>query len=337
MYCKYCGKKIKEGEVCDCQKQPDRDPKKDEKKRQRGGISRKLAAVIILGAVLLAGAVILVTAFSPGIKANEESEEEQSGTEEAGKDEAERDRTGKDKADKAGKDESEKDKDTENKLEENVRENNQISEENDKSKAEESEFARIKADYDNKILDYEGAKKALDGMDTDKISEDEIDQVIAFQEQLETDHEQQTAQVFSMSAVSSVSATSSLSEYDMTHSPDRVTDGDLTTAWVEGANGQGEGESLILTFDGTYEVSGVVVNGGYQKSSDLYYKNSRPASVKVTCSDGTSQVYEMSDTFGEQIIQFTSPVKTESLTFTIQSVYPGNKYEDTAFSEISVF
>ena len=54
---------------------------------------------------------------------------------------------------------------------------------------------------------------------------------------------------FSMSNVTYVSSTSSLSEYNMTHSPERVIDGDLSTAWVEGADGQGIGEAITLYFD----------------------------------------------------------------------------------------
>ena len=61
----------------------------------------------------------------------------------------------------------------------------------------------------------------------------------------------------SMDAVTAVDATSYLiqSSYSLYHTPDRMMDGDLSTAWVEGASGDGIGESVTFTFDGTYPVS----------------------------------------------------------------------------------
>lgn len=140
-----------------------------------------------------------------------------------------------------------------------------------------------------------------------------------------------------MSAVEKVTATSSLSEYGMTHSPDRLIDGDLTKAWVEGASGDGIGEAVVLTFDGVYEVSGLDIYAGYQKSRDLYNKNSRPSRISVTFSDGTSEAFELDDYYGQQRLWFTSPVKTSCVTIAIQAVYSGNKYEDTVISELSLF
>lgn len=143
----------------------------------------------------------------------------------------------------------------------------------------------------------------------------------------------------SMSAVTGSSASSYLVEpqYGISHGPECVIDGDLSTGWVENASGQGIGESVTLSFDGAYRVSGFTINAGYQKSSSLYYKNSRPASLLVSFSDGSSVTLELEDYFGQQSFTFGSPVETTSVTFTIESVYAGNKYQDTVISEISLF
>lgn len=142
-----------------------------------------------------------------------------------------------------------------------------------------------------------------------------------------------------MSAVSGASATSYLVEtkYNLSHGPENVIDGTLSNAWVENASGQGEGEAVTLELDGTYMVSGFTINAGYQKNADLYKKNSRPASLRVTFSDGTSQDVSLEDYYGEQTLTFDPAVATSSVTFTIQSVYAGNKYQDTVISEISLF
>ena len=114
-------------------------------------------------------------------------------------------------------------------------------------------------------------------------------------------------------------------------------DGDLSTAWVESADGSGEGEAFTLKLNGTYKVSGFTIYAGYQKNEDIYAKNSRPEKMTVMFSDGTRQDVELADINGPQKITFGAAVNTSSMRFIIQSVYPGTKYQDTAVSEIALF
>ncbi|MCC8141333.1 MAG: discoidin domain-containing protein [Lachnospiraceae bacterium] len=144
---------------------------------------------------------------------------------------------------------------------------------------------------------------------------------------------------FSMLDVSEVTASSSLyeSQYDIDHSPSSLIDGSLSNAWCENAAGQGVGEWVKLTFNGTYEINGIKINAGYQKDDDLYNKNSRPKEIYISFSDGSGVSFTLSDEMTQQNIAFSAPVSTSSVTITIQSVYPGNKYEDTLISEISIY
>lgn len=142
---------------------------------------------------------------------------------------------------------------------------------------------------------------------------------------------------FDMSNITYASATSSLSEYNMTHSPERIFDGDISKAWVEGVNGQGIGESITLYFNREYVLSKVVIHAGYQKNSEIYEKNSRPKELKISFSDGSSQVYTLQDINAKQEIILEKAVITKYISFTIQSVYQGNKYEDTVISEIHLY
>lgn len=143
----------------------------------------------------------------------------------------------------------------------------------------------------------------------------------------------------SMDAVESVTATSYLSQANLNlyHTPGRTVDGDLSTAWVEGASGDGIGESITFTFDGVYLVSGMRIYAGYQKSADLYSKNARPAVLTVRFSDGSEQTVTLQDVNGSQDISFDGPAETSSITLTIASAYPGSKYEDTVISELSFY
>ena len=121
------------------------------------------------------------------------------------------------------------------------------------------------------------------------------------------------------------------------HKPSNVIDGNNATAWVEDADGQGEGESLTIELDDTYAVSGFVINAGYQKNTEVYDNNSRPKELIVTFSDGQSFMVELDDYYGAQKVVLDSSIETTSVTFTINDVYPGSKYEDTVISEIQLF
>ena len=146
-----------------------------------------------------------------------------------------------------------------------------------------------------------------------------------------------TTQPFSMENISYISATSQLSEYDMTHSADRLIDGDISTAWVEGMSGQGIRESVSVRFDDEYLINGIKINAGYQKNDELYNKNSRPAKIGIAFSDGTYEVHELDDVNNVQDIVFNKPVFSKSISLIIEDVYTGTKYEDTAISEISIY
>ncbi|HIY01825.1 MAG TPA: protein kinase [Candidatus Blautia faecipullorum] len=154
-----------------------------------------------------------------------------------------------------------------------------------------------------------------------------------------TSHTETVVPQVSADVIMDVSATSYLEEpqYNLAHAPSNAIDGSSSTAWVESAAGQGEGEALTLTLNGVYRVSGFRINAGYQKSNDIYYKNSRPAALRVTFSDGSSTDAELGDFIGQQEITFSSAVDTSSVTFSILSVFPGSKYQDTAITEISLF
>ena len=158
--------------------------------------------------------------------------------------------------------------------------------------------------------------------------EEEYDEGV-YDEEPETD-----AVSVRMQDVSLVEASSELSERGMTHSADRICDGSLNDAWVEGASGQGIGENVRFTFDDVYCFSGMRINAGYQKTEDLYYKNSRPKKIKLTFSDGRSKSFKLKDYYGMQQVDFDEPIESDSVRVTIESVYKGKKYKDTVISEI---
>ena len=140
------------------------------------------------------------------------------------------------------------------------------------------------------------------------------------------------------SAITSIVASSFLSESSIEHSADLVMDGSLSNAWVEGADGQGIGEAITFVFDGEYLVSGFTINAGYQKSEDLFKKNSRPKILYARIPNESRYITcTLSDYNGQQTILFDSPVTTNAIMFVIGDVYEGSKYEDTVISEMQLF
>ncbi len=155
-------------------------------------------------------------------------------------------------------------------------------------------------------------------------------------ENISNEQEKDKAPEVRMRDVEDVTASSYLSEKNIKHMPDLIMDGDTTTAWVEGVDDNGEGESITFTFGDLYAVSDIKIWNGYQKSEDLYYKNARPAELELEFSDGSTERISLQDTssgFQEFALErhVTSYVKVK-----IISTYEGSKYEDTVISEIEL-
>lgn len=209
---------------------------------------------------------------------------------------------------------------------------------NESTFKEQSETTKITETVENTELRETEPKAEENNAFTDMIEETAqfSETEIAAESDIEPVH--MTKKV-TMDDIDDVYATSYLIEERLGfyHKPSNVIDGNNTTAWVEDADRQGEGESLTIELDDTYAVSGFVINAGYQKNTEVYDNNSRPKELIVTFSDGQSFMVELDDYYGAQKVVLDSSIETTSVTFTINDVYPGGKYEDTVISEIQLF
>lgn len=141
--------------------------------------------------------------------------------------------------------------------------------------------------------------------------------------------------------LNSYSASSVLpaSEYG-TYIASNLSDGDWSTAWVEGSSSSGAGQSVTISraSGGKATVSCLELVAGYGKSTDIYYKNARPKQVSLIADSGevVAQV-TLADSY--RVVQSISfpAVSTSSITLRIDSVYEGNKYDDCAISEMRCF
>ncbi|HSI65495.1 MAG TPA: hypothetical protein VLE43_20380 [Candidatus Saccharimonadia bacterium] len=111
-----------------------------------------------------------------------------------------------------------------------------------------------------------------------------------------------------------------------------------SSAWVEGAKGDGIGESVTLALDKPAKVRRVGLVNGYAKSEDIYQKNNRVAKLEVSVNGGKSVTVEVPDErLSSEMFYFDLPESTDAVStvkLTIAGVYKGTKYEDTALSEV---
>lgn len=114
------------------------------------------------------------------------------------------------------------------------------------------------------------------------------------------------------------------------------------TAWVEGAAGLGEGESISIRYEKLSEeepITNITIYNGFQKSESLYKKNSRVKVARLHVNGVPAYDLQLKDTMkGQSFSVDITPKDTFPviLTFQIISVFPGEQYQDTAITDIQV-
>ncbi|MEO0641250.1 MAG: hypothetical protein AAFY70_16070, partial [Bacteroidota bacterium] len=156
-------------------------------------------------------------------------------------------------------------------------------------------------------------------------------------------------------AYDDISASSSLSP-EATYGPKNLIDGNMETAWVEGASGLGIGESIEITLSFPKDIRAIFILPGYTKSQKAYEENARPQKIKVAVyigEKGKGEWREMEEIslqdrryqtlMGDNIAALAQPImdigdvgdwNISKIRLTITAVYPGTKYDDTCISEV---
>jgi hypothetical protein len=133
-----------------------------------------------------------------------------------------------------------------------------------------------------------------------------------------------------------VSASSYLADDPADCSPAAAIDGDIGTAWVEGVDGDGVGESLTLELGVPTEVWNVALLPGYCASPEVWRANGRPSRVWIELPDGTALERELEDAPVARVFYLDEARTVDWLRLTLLDVYPGERWEDTAVSELTV-
>ena len=132
------------------------------------------------------------------------------------------------------------------------------------------------------------------------------------------------------------------------YSPHNAHDLNYETAWVEGVPGNGIGEFLVYHFPPqSPRITDIIVVNGLVRNETSWKNNHRVKKMKLYINDLPSAILCLADTRDEQIFHFepigygqrdnyeelmTRPWWT--MKFEILEIYPGEKYDDTAITEI---
>ena len=138
---------------------------------------------------------------------------------------------------------------------------------------------------------------------------------------------------------------SNWNKYSENYHPNYVADDDPKTAWVEGVDGNGEGEVLRLPTSVIKEARAVRlrIRNGYQKSEGLLAANAAPREVRVAVLGGQGEVAHVNATlerkmgWQEVVVPLPAGAGVSEVALRVDSVHAGSKYKDTCISDIQVY
>ena len=126
-----------------------------------------------------------------------------------------------------------------------------------------------------------------------------------------------------------------------------LTDFSYQTAWVEGKKGYGIGESIEFSFAPNHpRITTIIFANGYIKSKKAWKDNSRVHKLKMYVNNKPFAILELKDVYAKQSVVLENPLGNSNrkdldnlkenwnIRFEILSVYKGDKYDDTAITEI---
>lgn len=121
-----------------------------------------------------------------------------------------------------------------------------------------------------------------------------------------------------------------------TYGPAQALDFDASTAWVEGAPGNGEGEWLQVGFGSPTTFQSIFIVNGYAKDRQAFRANGRVREAHIETADGIDLRVTLKDEMATQEVRLPRKSTSPWLRLGIASVYPGARWQDTAISELWV-
>lgn len=138
-------------------------------------------------------------------------------------------------------------------------------------------------------------------------------------------------------------STSLASQGSSSYKVENLTDLDLGTAWVEGVEGNGIGQSLVFEYDlaagEQSELQSLAIHNGYIKSQKAWNDNGRVKEMTLFVNGHPFATLKLEDVRNVQYFDLSHLSSTlpddPVFRFEIREVYPGARYKDVAISELN--
>lgn len=140
------------------------------------------------------------------------------------------------------------------------------------------------------------------------------------------------------------------------YTAEKISDLSYRTAWIEGVLGNGIGEFITFELSTSLsEITTVIIANGYIKSKEIWKNNARVKRLKMYVNNKPHAILNLKDVYASQIFEipvigyskkenreFIEKMENRNVTrpfskkikFEILEVYLGDKYTDTAITEI---
>ena len=138
-------------------------------------------------------------------------------------------------------------------------------------------------------------------------------------------------------SVSGTVRASSTLDPEPAYAADYLFDQRTDFGWVEGAEGNGVGETVQVRLAEAVELQALEIWNGYQRSEDHFAKNARVATLRVSVDGGPPVELALADASGPQKLALPSPMKGRNLTLEIAAAVDGSAYKDLVISEVRLW
>lgn len=142
---------------------------------------------------------------------------------------------------------------------------------------------------------------------------------------------------YARAGVASAEASSVVPDLDGSNLYDApsAVDGEEWTSWQEGAAGAGEGETLTIHLDREYNVKYLLLKLGSWAGEGTYLENCRPQTMTIDFGSESVQL-SFPDEQKEHCVTLSKDVKTDTVTFRIDSAYAGTSWSETCIAEVEI-
>lgn len=175
-----------------------------------------------------------------------------------------------------------------------------------------------------------------------KAKTDEVQSVIP-ETQNEQKDEPDVVQ-FDYRYISSIQASSELTDSTKTYRVEAVLDGNKETCWSEGTDGIGVGEVITINFTRPVYISEVAFLNGYMKNETVYNANGKLKRVelgfegeKYEAEFDDLQYHEVENTLYSDRFALDAPVRTQFLSIMILDAQKGSKYDDICLTDLAIW